>query len=154
MNDPLVRRFESLLKEAIQLIESTPRFATTGRRLRRLNVRYSPTLNDRGAASLLGVIRVGPEAVSDGPISLAGTLVHEEYHTRQNPFLKTASVWAGVATRTAPMARYEWPAYREQVAFLRDLASRDPLLAEAALAEAEAVCTSVYSYYGKPPFQL
>jgi hypothetical protein len=80
--------------------------------------------------------------------------VHEEYHTRQNPFLKTRSFWLGLLTGTHPMARYEWPAYGHQIAFLRDLAMHRSELRSVALAEAESVYASVYSYYGKPPFDI
>ena len=146
-----------LIELAISLIQSVPENSETAFRLRSLRITYVPDLSDRAHTSLRGLIEIGPEALAGDvqpPVGLAGTLVHEEFHTRQNPFLKTRSVYAGLFTRTHPMARYEWPAYRAQVSFLRRLAAVRPELSDVAMAEVEAVCASVYFNYGKPPFDL
>jgi hypothetical protein len=148
----------SQVQKALGLIADVPGYAETARDLRRARIRLDPNLPDRGQASLTGVLTLGPEPFfgepESVPVALAGTLVHEHWHTRQNPFLKTVSFWGGVLSRTHPMRRYEWPAYARHAAFLQDLSTAHPALREFALREREAVLTSFRSVYGEPPSHL
>jgi len=149
--------FEKLISEAVDLVDSVPGYRTIAGRLRRLRIDYLPSLPDRAHTTMRSQIIVGPKALLESdkiPFSLAGTLVHEEFHTRQNPFLKTASFWTGVATRSNVMARYEWPAYRAQTSFLRALAHARPNLTEAIDREINAIVDSAHLYYGRPPEEL
>ena len=134
--------------QAIALIARVPGYEDTAQNLKRRTVRYVPELGDRGQATLTGVILIGPEALLGGVVGLAETLVHEEFHTRQNPFLKTHSFWSGVFTRTPVMARYERPAYQAALDFLGALAAACPEYAGEALAEAQAVRASFTAFYG------
>ena len=136
--------------EAIALIARVPGYASVASELTGCTIRYIPTLQDRGQATLAGVILLGPEAWEAGPVGLAETLVHEHYHTRQNPFAKTPSFWIGVFTRTPVMARYERPAYQMAFTFLQQLATTLPEFAEQARAEGEAVRLSYESLYRLP----
>ncbi|WP_309688567.1 hypothetical protein [Armatimonas sp.] len=135
------------ITEAIALIARVPGYKAIARNLTRRTVRYVPTLIDRGQATLMGVILIGPEALLGGVVGLAETLVHEEFHTRQNHLLKTHSFWSGVFTRTPVMARYERPAYQAALDFLAVLAATCPEYASEALAEADAVRTSYTAFY-------
>jgi len=149
--------FEKIISEAVDLVDSVPGYGKIAGRLRRLRIDYLPSLPDRAHTTLRSKIIVGPRALLESdptPFSLAGTLVHEEFHTRQNPFLKTASFWTGVATRSPVMARYEWPAYRAQTTFLRALAQSRPDLRDAIDREINAIVDAVYRYYGRPPEEL
>lgn len=139
---------EARIAEAIALIASVPGYAPVAERLQRRAIRFVPDLLDRGEARLDGVILIGPEALFAGPIGLAETLVHEEFHTRQSPLLKTHSFWSGVFTRTPVMARYERPAYEAAARFLEALALARPEHAEEARAEAELVRSSYTTFYG------
>jgi hypothetical protein len=149
--------FRNRVLGAIALVDSVPGYHRVAARLRRLTIKYDDSLPDRAQTTLRFQIIVGPKSFSDyptddaGTIGLAATLVHEEFHTRQNPLLKTLSFWAGICTGTHPMARYEWPAYRAQTTFLRALAAVRPDLADDALREIDAIQSAVESYYGKPP---
>ena len=139
---------------AIDLIRSVPGYQAVADDLRRAHVRFDPHLPDRARVSLRGVITLGPEPFA-GPseailVSIAGTLVHEHWHTRQNPFEKTWSFWAGVLTRTHPMRRYEARAYRRQAIFLRALAAAHPASWAYARHEQEAALASFASLYGGP----
>ena len=133
----------SPIEEALQIIRTTPGYEETAKRLAKLagngRIRESPAIEDRAQAGLLGSITLGPEAVESTPLSLAQTLVHEHYHLRQNPFLKTVSFWSGVFTRTPVMRRYEQPAYQAAVDFLEAVKSAHPDLAEEAGQEQRAV---------------
>jgi hypothetical protein len=130
---------DEAIRAALALISSVPGYEAVARDLTQRPITYVATLTDRGQASLRGHIRVGPETLEGGGetalVSLAGTLVHEHWHTRQNPFLKTLSFWTGIATRTHPMRRYERPAYERQAAFLDALSRSRPDLAQTALWE-------------------
>lgn len=135
---------------AIALIAKVPGYASVAEELARCKIRYIPTLLDRGQATLAGTILLGPEAWEAGPVGLAETLVHEHYHTRQNPFAKTPSFWMGVFTRTPVMARYERPAYQAATTFLERLAETLPEHTREAEDEAEAVRLSYESLYRLP----
>lgn len=143
---------DARLDEAITLIATVPGYEAVAAHLRRCTIRYIPTLEDRGQVTrFTGVILIGPEALYQGVVGLAETLVHEEYHTRQHPLLKTHSFWSGVFTRTDVMARYERPAYQAAADFLDSLARTHPEHAEEAQAEAELVRASYASLYGLDP---
>lgn len=149
--------FENKISDALKLIDSVPGYDQTAARLKGLVIEYLPSLPDRARITLRSKIIVGPAAIvdgDDGPVGLAGTLVHEEFHARQHPLLKTASFWVGVFTRTPVMARFEWPAYYAQVDFLRALSTSRPDLAQAAGREIDAIIEAVHRYYGPPPFEL
>lgn len=145
---------QARILEAIALIASTPGYGDVAsrlaRKLERDALRFVPHLIDRGQASLLGKILLGPEALEGGLVSLAQTLVHEEYHARQNPLEKTSSFWLGVATGAPAMRRYERPAYRAAVSFLAAVADAFPAQAAAARAEAQAVAQSFQQHYRAP----
>ena len=140
---------------AITLIAAVPGYQQAAGDLQRAAIHIDSRLVDRGRASLRGVITLGPEPFA-GPepealVGLAATLVHEHWHTRQNPFRKTASFWRGVVTRAHPMRDYEWPAYQRQAAFLRALATARPDLRAAAERERAAVLATFQAVYGAPP---
>jgi hypothetical protein len=138
----------AICAEALDLVGDTPLFEETAARLRLFPIRYIKNLGDRAQLSF-NTILLGPEAVSGSATSLAGTLVHEEWHTHQNPFLKTASFWRGVVSRNHPMRLFEWPAYRRQIAFLRAVARAglDPSASD----EADLVIEWFRRHYGEPP---
>ncbi len=143
------------ITDAIQLIAAVPGYATVAADLSRTRIRYVPHLTDRAQTTLRRAIIIGPEPFADpgdaGLVSLAATLVHEHYHTRQNPFLKTFSFWLGIFTRTHPLRRYEAPAYARQLAFLDALAASHPPFAALARHERAAVLASFTAHYrGKP----
>ncbi len=122
-----------MLDDALALIASVPGYEEVAQSLRDKQTAgklLCEDIEDRGSASMLGVIRIGPETLSDGPVALAATLVHEHFHTTQPPLTKTASLWAGVFTRTHIWRRLERPAYRAAVEFLQALARARPNLAE------------------------
>ena len=141
------------IAEAIALIAQVPGYAAVAQDLARRPLRYVPTLLDRGQASLTGTILLGPEALEGGQVGLAETLVHEHYHTQQNPFAKTPSFWIGVFTRTPVMARYERAAYQAAVIFLETLAEALPEYAREARGEAETVRLSYELLYRLPLWQ-
>ncbi|WP_125206262.1 hypothetical protein [Capsulimonas corticalis] len=120
--------------------------------LMRRRLRFDAGLADRAHTTLLRAIVFGPEPFQGNRetalVSLAGTLVHEHWHTRQNPFGKTWSFWAGMVTRTHPMQRYERPAYERQAAFLEELAIVRPELGRIARAEARKVRGAFMRHYG------
>lgn len=138
--------------QALQLIQKTPGYSTIAEDLQRRFIRYLPSFPDRGTVTWRGEIVLGPEpfagSVNQSRVSVAGTLMHEAWHLRQNPFLKTVSFWAGTATCEHPMRRYEWPAYRQQAEFLTALALARPELRTIALHEREAVLASFQIIYG------
>ncbi len=122
-----------MLDDALALIASVPGYGAVVGSLhekRSAGKLRLEDIEDRGSASALGVIRIGPEALSDGPVALAATLVHEQFHTTQFPLTKTASFWAGAITRTHVWRRLERPAYRAAVEFLQALARARPDLAD------------------------
>lgn len=131
------------LPEALRLIQSTPGYAEIGVRLAQMSsegrLRVDPELEDRAQTGLTGIITLGLEAAEASPLSLAQTLVHEHYHLRQNPLLKTSSFWGGVLTHTPVMRRYEQPAYQAALDFLEAVKTAHPLLAREAEAEQTAV---------------
>ncbi len=143
---------QAVIRDAVALIGSVPGYARVARDLERRRILFDPRLPDRGQASLGGTIRIGPETLHGDRdavlVALAGTLVHEHHHTRQNPFLKTLSFWRGVFTRTHPMGRYERPAYEQQSAFLDALALSHPELAALAARERDAARASFAACYG------
>ena len=145
-------KFVTARENALNLIGAVPNYSQIATDLRKRRILYNPNLPDRGQASLLGRITLGPEVLEGRPnevlVGVAGTLVHELYHCRQNPFLKTVSFWLGITTRTHPMRRYERPAYQAHSAFLMALAQSQPLLAEAAFLEQQAVHASFHAVYG------
>ena len=141
------------MREAIRLIEHVPGYTLTARELADLlsrgGIRFVPTLPDRGQATLIGIILLGPEPFEGHILGLAETLVHEAFHRHQFPLLKTASFWAGVATRTPVMRRYERPAYEATMRFLETVESAFPELAEAARQEREAVAATFAACFGE-----
>ena len=142
------------LNAALALIASTPGYEVVAADLSRLHdrgrIRFAPDLADRAHAGLLGALTLGPEAFDDNSaLGLAETLVHEHHHLfRQPPLLKTVSFWAGVATRTPTMARYERPAYDAALGFLAAVARAYPDLADEAAREASAVEATFAANYG------
>lgn len=139
-----------IIADALSLIASVPGFELIADDLRRAKIRFDPGFPDRGDASLRGVITLGPELFSEAVpvVSVAATLVHEHFHTRQNPFLKTVSFWTGIATKTPTMSRFERPAYARQAEFLDALAAAWPEWADAARRERDAVNAAYGSLYG------
>ncbi len=131
------------LSPAIGLIRSVRGYNEIGIELEQLaaqnRIRVDANLDARAQTSLSGIITLGPEAIASSALSLAQTLVHEHYHLHQNPFLKTASFWAGVATRTPVMRRYEQPAYEMALDFLEAVKRDHPHLAREAEIEQNAV---------------
>jgi hypothetical protein len=111
-------------------------------------LQFIPTLEDRGQATLGGRILIGPEAIYSSPLSLAETLVHEQWHLRRQPPLeKTASFWIGIATGKPVMRRYETPAYQAALRFLAAVEMAIPELAAEARSEQEAVRESFAANY-------
>lgn len=144
-----------MLGAAISLIERTPGYEALGVELRGLaasgRIVLVPHLTDRAHAGLTGRIYLGPEPFAEGSVlGLAETLVHERFHLHQFPLLKTASFWAGVATGTPPMARYERPAYRAAYDFLEAVAAAFPDLTDEARREQAAVAAVFAAEYGRP----
>ncbi|MGO8670738.1 MAG: hypothetical protein ACLQVD_05160 [Capsulimonadaceae bacterium] len=146
---------EIKIQAAVSLIRSVPGYAGTAARILRVGVRYVPGLVDRGQTTLRGRILVGPQAL--GPsnwmepallIGLCGTLVHEEYHTRQPLILKTVSTWAALLSGAHPMARYEWAAYDAQLGFLKALREARPDLTDLIRQEYAEVLRSAERHYG------
>jgi hypothetical protein len=140
------------LQAALARIAATPGYSGVARDLRarldRGRIRFVPTGADRAQAGLTGVLRLGPEAVESGDLSLAATLVHEHHHLcRQSPFRKTLSFWQGVFTGKHVMRDYEAPAYQAQQAFLQAVAAAFPERAEEALQERAAVAAAFSSHY-------
>lgn len=137
---------------ALDLISATPGYEAVAHRLRRAPIHLSPTLSDRAQTSLWGQITLGPEPFAGTEdaacVSLAGTLVHEHHHLRQNPLEKTASFWLGFAARRHPMRRYEAPAYAAQQEFLCRVARSHPALYQTAQAEQEQVQAAFAFHYG------
>lgn len=131
------------IEEALALIAATPGHAEVAASLTALfqkgRIHANPQIEDRARANLLGSITLGPEAVGANPLSLAQTLVHEQHHLRQNPFLKTVSFWSGVLTRTPVMKRYEQPAYQAAIDFLEAVKNAHPQWAQQAAAEQQEV---------------
>ena len=122
-------------------------------RLRRTRIVINPQLSDRAQVDWRGTLSLGPQVFAEegdaGMVSLAGTLVHEAFHLSQFPLLKTVSFWAGVATKTNVMARYERPAYEAQARFLIALAAVHPDLASLAGCERAAALSSYNAEYGQ-----
>ena len=140
------------LGDALALIARTPGYADEARALADWQeagrIRFVPDLTDRAHAGLLGAITLGPEAFDGTALSLAQTLIHEHWHiARQSPLQKTPSFWAGVATGTPVMARYERPAYRAAPAFLDTVAAALPEWEAAARAEAREVAQTFAHHY-------
>ena len=146
---------DDAIQDAIRLIAAVPGYHNVAIDLRRRRPLFAPGMTDRGQASLRGTIHIGPETLAGTEdavrVSLAGTLVHEHWHTQQNPLLKTVSFWGGVFTRTHPMSRYERPAYAHQMSFLKALAASHPILAQQAEREYSAVWASFEVFYGVTP---
>ena len=142
------------VRAAIALIACVPGYEADAQALARLleteRIRYVPVLADRAHAGLTGIITLGPEPFAQGATlaGLAETLVHEAYHGRQNPLLKSVSFWAGVFTRTDTMLRYERPAYEYALRFLTRLAEVVPERADEAGEESEAVRAGFGGDYG------
>ncbi|MBC7807926.1 MAG: hypothetical protein H7145_17490 [Akkermansiaceae bacterium] len=143
------------LSQAIALIGSVPGYEAEAESLREMlvagRIRYVATMEDRAHAGLLGTITLGPEPFAPGGtlLGLAETLVHERFHLTQNPLEKTVSFWAGVATKSDVMARYEKPAYQAAENFLRRFAQTFPALATESDTELFAVRSSFESSYGE-----
>jgi len=143
------------IRSAIELIATVPDYESVAadleQRRRSGKIRYAPDLDDRGIAGLDGVITLGPEPFAPGAtlLGLAETLVHEAYHLKQNPLLKTTSFWTGVFTGTPPMRRYEKPAYLAALRFLNAVARTHPERVEEANREANAVHATYHSAYGE-----
>lgn len=140
---------------ALQLLRAIPNYARIADELTSLaqsgRLRFDENLEERAyAVSLLGYQRVtlGPEVFDGSALSLAQTLVHERYHLRQNPLLKTVSFWCGIFTRTPVMRRYERPAYRAALQFLEAVAISQPGLRAQAEHESHAVRLVFESSFG------
>jgi hypothetical protein len=140
------------LARALSIIGATPGYKTVHTDLTRLisknKLRFSPRLPDRAQTSLFGIITLGPEAVESSPLSLAQTLVHEQFHLHQNPLLKTVSFWVGVFTRTPVMQRYEQPAYQAAIDFLEAVKSSHSVLKHEANREQSEVRQAFHAGYG------
>ena len=134
---------QNTLQAALRLVGSTPGYVEVGVALAQLScdnrIRFDPNLPDRAQTALTGVITLGPEAAESSPLSLAQTLVHEHFHLKQNPLMKTVSFWSGVATKTNVMKRYEEPAYQAACDFLEAVKKAHPLLAAEAEDEQAAI---------------
>jgi len=141
---------EARIAQAVSLIAQVPGYSMIAQDLAARRVLFVPKLKDRGEARLSGTILIGPEALEGSFVGLAETLVHEQFHTQQNPFAKTPSFWLGVFTGTPLMARYERPAYRAALRFLEQLALSHREHADEAQREAEAVRLSYASLYRLP----
>jgi hypothetical protein len=143
---------EQAIPAAIQLIGQVPGYAAVAQELADLlargRIRYVPELPDRGQATLNGTILLGPEPFTGSIVGLAETLVHENFHRHQFPLLKTASFWAGVATRTPIMQRYERPAYEAALQFLKALTVARPEYAAEVAAERAAIIAQFAAEYG------
>jgi hypothetical protein len=141
-----------LFQEALRLISDTPGYEAIGAELIQLaargRIRIDAALPDRAQAGLLGTITLGPEALEGSPLSLAQTLVHEQYHLHQNPFLKTVSFWGGIFSRTPVMKRYEQPAYQAAIDFLEAVGKAHLPLAREAQSEQDAIRQVFSSGYG------
>ena len=138
--------FERLLRSALDVIRSTYDYLDVSERILFRRIYYSPKFIDRAEITLLGAIRVGP-AACESAVSLAGTLVHEEFHLRQPLLWRTWSFWRGIWRREHTMKWLEWPAYRQQISFL--LAAARQGFPEAG-SEAREVLESFRFYYGEP----
>ncbi len=142
----------AVLSEALELIRATPGYLETGVALAQLasenRIRIDGNLPDRACTNVWGIITLGPEAIESSALSLAQTLVHERYHLRQNPFLKTASFWTGVLTRTPVMRRYEQPAYQAALDFLEVVKRTQPHLTVEANSEQNAIRVVFANDYG------
>jgi hypothetical protein len=142
----------SPLQEALRIIQTTPSYAEVAIELAQMNsanrIGLDPTLEDRTQASLLGSITLGLEAIESSPLSLAQTLVHEHFHLRQNPLLKTPSFWSGLLTGSHVMKRYEQPAYQAAFDFLEAVKRGEPALAPEAVAEQRAIQQVFSTEYG------
>jgi hypothetical protein len=130
-------------QSALQLLAATPGYEMMARELNQLaqkrRILVDESLADRAQTGLLKTIVLGPEAAASSPLSLAQTLVHEQFHLHQNPLLKTVSFWSGIATRTPVMARFERPAYRAAWVFLEAVACAHSCLSSEARAEQNAI---------------
>ena len=147
--------FSPSFQQALRIIRTTPGYAPIGVELAQMasenQIRVNPALEDRAQADLLGTITLGPEAMEATPLSLAQTLVHENFHLRrQNPLLKTWSFWSGIATRTHVMKRYEHPAYQAAHDFLEAVKRAHPPLAAEAEAEQNAIRQVFASGFDSP----
>jgi len=146
--------WEERVRQAIELIGRTPGYAGEARELADLlargRIHCAPGLEDRALVTLTGRIQLGPEALDGSLVGLAATLIHERFHLHQSPFLKTASFWAGVATRTPILRRYERPAYAAALRFLQTVAGTFPDLATIARGEAEGVEATFAAVFGAP----
>lgn len=104
-----------LFQAALGILRATPGYARVALELAQLadegRIHLDANLEDRAHAGLLGALTLGPEATGGSSLSLAQTLVHEHFHLRQNPLLKTLSFWIGVVQGAPVMQRYERPAY-------------------------------------------
>lgn len=131
------------IQDALRLIQATPGYAGVGVELAQMasdgRIRFAPHLEDRAHAGLLGTLTLGPEAMHAGPLSLAQTLVHEHFHLRQNPLLKTLSFWSGVARGAHVMRRYEQPAYQAAHDFLEAVKRARPAMTAQVEAEQRAI---------------
>lgn len=143
---------QTQLQAALHLIAATPSYAPLAQTLAQLatdgKIRHDPNLPDRAVTHLSGDITLGNEALNSAPLSLAETLVHESHHRTQNPFAKTASYWAGIATGTNPMLRYERPAYQAAVDFLQAVVRASPADAAFAAQEIDEVRDAFAQNYG------
>jgi hypothetical protein len=146
---------QQIIGDSINLIATIPGFEYVAPRLRRLRIEFRPDLPDRAQFTWYRTILLGEEPFSGDTetvlVSLAGTLVHEYIHSRQNPLLKSWSFWLGVFTRTHPMRLFEWPAYRTQILLLHRLGQVHKMFQVFSTAEAEAVLNAFIKIYGDPP---
>jgi hypothetical protein len=143
---------EAALHEALHIVRATPGYAAVAVELSQLasegQIHFNPDLEDRALVGLLGTLTLGPEALHGSPLSLAQTLVHEHFHLRQNPLLKTLSFWSGVLSGTHVMRRYEKPAYWAAHQFLEAVKQVRPELAAEAKFEQRAIRQVFASVFG------
>ncbi len=141
--------------DAIARIGSVPGYEHVSAQLTTLlesgHILHDSDLSDRAVVEWTGRMILGEEPFEGPRVGLEETLVHEHHHRhRQANLLKSASFWAGIATRTPVMARYERPAYRAALKYLAEVARSRPDDHDDALREANAVRRTWDIVYGMP----
>ena len=140
-------QFTTVLISAKAIIHRVPGYHDVEREIDSRKILFDPRLSDRAYVTLLGNIKIGPEAVSGTPLSLAGTLVHEVHHLSQPLLYRTWSFWRGIFRREHPHKWLEWPAYRAQAQFLLEA---DAAHVPGGRLEALDVLESFLFHYGMP----
>lgn len=141
-----------IFQAALRILRATPGYAPVALELAQLadegRIHLDAALEDRAQAGLFGALTLGPEATGGSPLSLAQTLVHEHFHLRQNPLLKTLSFWSGVVQGAPAMKRYERPAYLAAHDFLEVVKRVCPELSTEAEAEQRAISQVFATTFG------